>query len=197
MMLKFIPFIILLSFVLIGCAGEEEIIQEEVIEEVILPEPTIEYGFVLDSFTVKRDTVMTGWTMSHMFQGYGLSQYQINIAAERAADSLVGLKYIKEGTPFIMLQDLKDTAANIQYCIYPKNRVDYVVFDFTQDSIVVDKREKPSQITERIISGEIIQNSNLTLALNQQLKDINMTGEMAEYIAGMFAWTIDFFNYFP
>ncbi|MFT4602068.1 MAG: murein DD-endopeptidase MepM/ murein hydrolase activator NlpD [Arenicella sp.] len=42
-----------------------------------------------------------------------------------------------------------------------------------------------------------MKNSNLTFALDQQLKDINMTGEMAEYVAGVFAWTIDFFKLHP
>ncbi len=176
-----------------GNADTDEIVQKD---SVIVPEPVIEYGFVLDSFEVVRDTVQVGWTMSHMFQGYGLSQYDINVAAEKAADSTVGLRYIKEGKPYIMLCGLGDTSKNIQYCIYPKNVVDYVVFDFT-DSIFVEKRSKPSEIKEKILSGEIVKNSNLTFALDQQLKDINMTGEMAEYIAGVFAWTIDFFRLHP
>lgn len=180
----------------LSCSSEqkEETITDEV-EEIV--EPNIEYGFNLDSFKVIRDTVQPGWTMSHMFQGYGLSQYDINIAAERAADSLVGLKYIKEGNGYIMLCDNRDTANRICYCVYPKNIVDYVVFDFTHDSIVVNKYQKDYEVNERMISGEIIKNSNLTFALDQQLKDINMTGEMAEYIAGVFAWTIDFFRLHP
>ncbi|OIQ27255.1 MAG: hypothetical protein BM555_06170 [Crocinitomix sp. MedPE-SWsnd] len=186
-----------ISFLFVSCGGEVEEVQEEAVEEVVIPDPVIEYGFVLDSFDVVRDTVQPGWTMSHMFQGYGLTQYDINVAADRAADSLVGLKYIKEGTPFIMLKDMEDTAKNIQYCIYPKNVVDYIVFDFTQDSTIVERRQKPFEVKEQLISGEIIQNSNLTFALDQQLKDINMTGEMAEYIAGVFAWTIDFFKLHP
>ena len=180
-----------------ACGGEAKVQDEDEVEEVVIPEPILEYGFVLDSFQVVRDTVQPSWTMSHMFQGYGLTQYEINIAAEKAADSLVGLRYIKEGTPYIMLCGLNDTAHNVQYCIYPKNVVDFIVFDFTQDSIIVEKREKESSIEERIVSGEIIKNSNLTFALDQQLKDINMTGEMAEYIAGVFAWTIDFFRLHP
>lgn len=188
--------IIVSAFNLIACSGEEK--EEEQTEaEIVIPEPVIEYGFTLDSFNVIRDTVQEGWTMSHMFQGYGLSQYDINIAAERAADSLVGLRYIKEGTPYIMLCKLGDTSANIMYCIYPKNVVEFVVFDFTTDSIMVEKREKEWEEKEMMLSGEIIQNSNLTFAIDQQLKDINMTGEMAEYIAGTFAWTIDFFRLHP
>ena len=97
----------------------------------------------------------------------------------------------------MMLCDPKDTARKIQYCIYPKNIIEYVVFDFTKDSILVQRHEKEYEVSERIISGEIIKNSNLTFALDQQFKDINMTGEMAEYIAGVFAWTIDFFRLHP
>lgn len=185
------------SILFFSCGGQEK--EPEVVVEkdsVIVPPPVIEYGFVLDSFNVVRDTIQKNWTMSHMFAPHGISQWEINQAAEMAADSLVGLRYVKEGNPFIVLSDPADTSNRAQYCIYPKNIVDYVVFDFS-DSIVVEKRSKPNEIAERIISGEIIQNSNLTFALDQQLEDINMTGEMAEYIAGVFAWTIDFFRLHP
>ncbi len=187
--------LILLSFV--SC-GEGADTTTEVVEKdsIIIAPQIIEYGFVLDSFQVIRDTVQDNWTMSHMFAPHGISQWEINQAAEMAADSLIGLRYVKEGVPFIILAEMGDTSGNAQYCIYPKNIVDYVVFDFS-DSIVVEKRSKPNEITERILSGEIIQNSNLTFALDQQLSDINMTGEMAEYIAGVFAWTIDFFRLHP
>ncbi len=131
-----------------------------------------------------------------MFEGYGLSQFEINIAADLAADSAVGLKYIKEGTPYLVLHELNDTGKRLLYCIYPKNVVDYIVFDF-RDSVFVERRSKPTETTEKLLSGEIIKNSNLTLVLDQQLKDINLTGEMAEYIAGVFAWTIDFFRLHP
>ena len=187
----------LLSFLFIACGGTEEPIVEVIEKDsIVIPPPVIEYGFVLDSFQVKRDTVEENWTMSHMFAPYGVSQWNINVAAERAADSLVGLRYVKEGVPFIILSELGDTSEAAQYFIYPKNIIDYVIFDF-RDSVVVEKRSKPNEITERILSGEIIQNSNLTFALDQQLEDINMTGEMAEYVAGVFAWTIDFFRLHP
>jgi hypothetical protein len=100
-----------LCFLLLSCGSENQE-EEEIVQEVVIPEPTIEYGFNLDSFTVIHDTVLPGWTMSHMFQGYGLTQYQINIAADLAADSLVGLKYIKEGTGYMMLTDPNDTSDN-------------------------------------------------------------------------------------
>ncbi|MEX1002542.1 MAG: peptidoglycan DD-metalloendopeptidase family protein [Crocinitomicaceae bacterium] len=187
----------LVFIVVTGCKEEVEEETPVAVEEIVLPDPVIEYGFYLDSFHVFNDTVQPGWTMSHMFQGYGLTQYQINIAAERAADSLVGLRYIKEGNPYMMLCDINDTARRIKYCVYPKSVIDYVVFDFTADSIIVQKRQKEFEVKEQMISGEIVKNSNLTFALDQQYKDINMTGEMAENIAGVFAWSIDFFRLHP
>ena len=199
--MKLLPKLILLSgmllFLVFAC-GENQAPEVSPIEKdtIIPPPPVIEYGFVLDSFQVIRDTIEDNWTMSHMFAPYGVSQWNINVAAEKAADSLIGLRYVKEGDPFMILAEIGDTNRAAQYCIYPKNIVEYVIFDFT-DSVFVEKKEKPHEETERIISGEIVQNSNLTFALDQQMQDINMTGEMAEYIAGVFAWTIDFFRLYP
>ncbi|MGB1508366.1 MAG: peptidoglycan DD-metalloendopeptidase family protein [Crocinitomicaceae bacterium] len=189
--------IFLLSLLFVGCGANDEAINKTIKKDSSKISPSnTEYGFNLESFQVKRDTVKANWTMSHMFAPYGISQLDINIAAEKAADSLVGLRYVKEGTPFIILSALGDTSQNAEYIIYPQNIVDFVVFDF-RDSVRVEKRSKPNEVKEQILSGEIIQNSNLTFALGQQLKDINMTGELAEYMAGVFAWSIDFFRLYP
>ena len=169
---------------------------EPFIDSLKITEANIEFGFDFDRFQVIRDTVQNNWTLSHMLTPYGVSQFNINTSAKLAADSLIGLKYITSGKPFIILADLNDTARTAQYCIYPKNIVDYIVFDFT-DSILVKKEQKENTLREKIISGEIVKNSNLTFAINQQLKDANMTGEMAEYVASVFAWTIDFFKLHP
>jgi murein DD-endopeptidase MepM/ murein hydrolase activator NlpD len=165
-------------------------------DSIVILEPTIEYGFVLDSFNVIRDTVLQNWTLSHILAPYGVSQFDINQVANMAADSIVGLKYVTAGKPFLILTELNDTNLKARYCIYPKNIVDYVVFDFT-DSIFVEKRQKEHTNAEKMLSGEIVKNSNLTFAINQQFRDPNMTGEMAEYVAGVFAWTIDFFKLHP
>ena len=187
----------LLSLLFLGCGANDEAINKAIKKDSSKTPPlNTEYGFDLESFQVKRDTVKANWTMSHMFAPYGISQLDINKASEKAADSLVGLRYVKEGTPFIILSALGDTSQNAEYIIYPQNIVDFVVFDF-RDSVRVEKRSKPNEVKEQILSGEIIQNSNLTFALDQQLKDINMTGELAEYMAGVFAWSIDFFRLYP
>jgi murein DD-endopeptidase MepM/ murein hydrolase activator NlpD len=193
LLLPFIAFVLLLS----SCETPNPVTEELVITDSIpVNPPIIEYGFVLDSFQVIKDTVQKNWTLSHLLAPYGISQFNINQSADMAADSVVGLKYITAGKPFMILAELGDTTQTAKYCIYPKNIVDYIVFDFT-DSIVVKKHQKPNTVTEKILSGEIVKNSNLTFAINQQLKNQNMTGELSEYVAGVFAWTIDFFKLHP
>jgi len=159
-------------------------------------EPKIEYGFDLNSYQVIRDTVKANWTLSHILSPYSVSQVDINVVANLAADSLVGLKYVSKNKPFIILAEIGDTSQVAKYCIYPKNLVDYIVFDFN-DTLKVTKYQKPNKTSQQMLSGEIVKNSNLTFAINQQLKNANMTGEMAEHVASLFAWTIDFFKLHP
>ncbi len=191
--------ILLFSFFIalfLSCQNEKKIDENTDVEEEVYI-PNIEYGFNLDSFQVCRDTVQDNQTLSHLLLPYSISQYEINLAADMAADSSIGLKYVTKGRPYLVLCELDDTSKKAMYFIYPKNKVDYVIFDFTKDSIVVERKSKENSIEEKTMSGEIIKNSNLTFAINQQLKDMNLTGEMAEGIAGIFAWTIDFFKLHP
>jgi murein DD-endopeptidase MepM/ murein hydrolase activator NlpD len=180
----------------IGCKNPKTVKPEIENVDTIVKQSELAYGFVLDSFKVKYDTIAANSTLSHLLSPYGISQWYINLAADMAADSVVGLKYVTTGTPVLMLQSKSDTVAKLLYAIYPKNEVDYVIFDF-RDSVMVSPKTKPHSVEQKVLSGEIIANSNLTLALNQQLKNINMTGQIAEEISGLFAWTIDFFKLHP
>jgi murein DD-endopeptidase MepM/ murein hydrolase activator NlpD len=196
-MFKFTPFLAILIMVT-SCKNEEPKRDvESPIEKTVFVEPSeIAYGFTLDSFKVNIDTINPNTTLSHLFAPYNVSQWYINIAAEMASDSSIGLKYVTPRTPVLMLQSKNDTIKKLLYAVYPKNEIEYVIFDFS-DSVFVDLKIKPHKIEEKIVAVEIIENSNLTIALNQQLKNISMTGEVAEKVSGLFAWTIDFFKLHP
>ncbi|MFK8043965.1 MAG: peptidoglycan DD-metalloendopeptidase family protein [Crocinitomicaceae bacterium] len=195
-MFKYAIFLFLI-FAIISCKNNNQKKVEEPI--IVLPEvmpSEIAYGFVLDSFKVITDTIAPNTTLSHLLAPYGVSQWYINTAANLAADSLINLKYVTAGDQVLMLQNKRDSINNLLFAIYPKNKVEYVIFDF-RDSVVVSLEKKPNTVEQRMLTGEIIANSNLTLAINQQVKSINMTGEIAEEISGLFAWTIDFFKLHP
>jgi murein DD-endopeptidase MepM/ murein hydrolase activator NlpD len=193
MRLLFYFFISVLFFV--SCSGNEE--KQENKEEkapVKKHEPRIEYGFLLDTFQVFQKQVEEGMTLSHVLAPYHVSQQKINQADEKAR--AVNLKYITAGNKYTILCHQKDTSKNALYCIYEKNLVEYYIFDFS-DSVNVKMVSRPTDTVEKSIAGTIEKNSNLTATLNKAMKDDALGGELAENIAQVYAWTIDFFKLYP
>lgn len=191
---------IISSGLLWSCQNEGEDDHEKAVnnQDTITEKPKekILYGFDFNKYQVIADTVQANWTLSHLLLPYKVDQYTINQVATLAADSTVGLKYINKGDAFYVLAEKGDTSKKAKYVIYVDNIIDYYVFDFT-DSMGVTKKQKPITINEMTITGEIVQNSNLTLSINQQTHDINVTGALAESVAGILAWSIDFFKLHP
>ena len=155
------------------------------------------FGFDMDLYDIIRDTVKPGWTFSHLLAPYGVSQYQINIAAENAADSLINLKYVVDGRPFTILTDKDDTTAKARHLIYEPDVYSYVVFNFEEDTVVISRKEKDIVYTPKYVHGHIEKNSNLTMELSKWFENYNITAELADKIEGIFAWSIDFFRLQP
>lgn len=189
-------------FIVVLTMGCEEKNNPVEVDLTVEPADTIEnktpdnirFGFNLDDYEVYYDTVQNGWTMSHMLLPHGLSQYEVNVTSENARDSLVGLNYIVSGRPFMVLKDPEDTLGRAQYLVYEPDVFSYVIFDFTQDTIQIKRSNKNILITERVISGEIEKNSNLSFELSKNFDSYNMTAALADAIEGVFAWSIDFFK---
>lgn len=192
-----IPFIFI--FLLISCGQKQESVASENTSEedtTSIPPPEMKYGFILDSFNVKQGVIKDGWTLSHMLAPHGIAQVIINEIAHVAQDSTVNWKYVVPGKRFLVLAS-KNDSNDVRHIIYVKNKIEYVQIDFKRDDFSIKVKRKPVETEEVWMSGEIIQNSNLTLSINQQVKDPTVTGEIAESIAGIFAWSIDFFKLHP
>jgi murein DD-endopeptidase MepM/ murein hydrolase activator NlpD len=155
-------------------------------------EPIYEYGFCLDSFTTNQGKIKKNWTLSHLLLPYGVSQAKINKADQMARDTAVGLKYVKAGKKYTMLNTL-DTLRLPQYCIYEKNNSEYVVFDFT-DSVRVHKVKKEVKVEIKELSGVINQGSSLDATMGKKITNANVRYQLVGDIAAIFAWTIDFFK---
>jgi murein DD-endopeptidase MepM/ murein hydrolase activator NlpD len=133
-------------------------------------------------------------TLSHVLAPYNISQQSINIADIRSREK--NLRFITAGNKFTVLCRRSDTAKNAIYCIYEKNLVEYYIFDF-RDSVQVKHIYRPTDTVEKSITGIIEKNSNLTSTLNKALGSEAVGGELAENIAQVYAWTIDFFKLYP
>lgn len=177
-----------------SCGGSEEHQEKAEKDTVVPPPPRIEYGFLLDTFRVVQDTVKSGMTLSHLLAPYGISQADINKADQLARDS-ANMNFITEGKKYTILGDRRDSSETF-YCIYEKSRIDYVIFNF-RDSVNVTLVKRPVTVIEKEIAGVIEKNSNLVFTIKNELNDDATAGELAETIAQVFAWTIDFFKLYP
>ncbi|TYB76016.1 M23 family metallopeptidase [Bizionia gelidisalsuginis] len=175
--------IVILFITLYSCKKEEQ--QIDTLETVLIEEPEdlFEFGFNLNDYVVKRDTVKKGDSFGEILERNQLGYSTIFKIAERARDTF-DIRKLQVGKPYTILCS-NDSLQQPKCFIYQPNKTDYVVINF-QDSIHAYTSSKPIKYVEREISGIIT--SNISEALSQQGKSIALAYKMAD----VYAWTIDF-----
>jgi murein DD-endopeptidase MepM/ murein hydrolase activator NlpD len=157
-------------------------------------EENIFHGFNLNEFHIEQGKVEAGWTLSHMFAPFNVSQQAINQLAKNAKDEL-DFKYITEGKSYTMLCT-KDSSKNALYCIYDKNPYELIVFNLA-DSTYAYTIEKEVTVKEKSIKGIIKEGSSLYLSVQNELSSNAVAAQLVDEIASTYAWTIDFFKLYP
>lgn len=190
----FLGFIVL-SFISCGDAKKADTEGNENKKDTLVVEnKNVRFGFDLDNYEVFHDTIQHGWTLSHVLSPFGIDQFTINTAAAKAKDSLIGLNYVLTGKAFTVLTAKGDTSKTAKYVVYEPDVFSYITFDFTKDSVEIFKKNRPTEIHEKTITGMIYPNSNLSVELNKSFETYAMTASLADAIEGVFAWSIDFFK---
>ncbi len=154
----------------------------EIIEEPLLIE---EYGFTLNDFNVVRDTIRSGDTFGDILDANGVSQGKIFEVANKFRDSF-DVRRIVVGKPYVLLNS-KDSLNKTEVFIYEKSRVDYAVVDL-RDSLNSYNATKPISFVEKEASGII------TSSLSQTMSENNLSANMTDRLANIYAWTVNFFH---
>ncbi|MBQ5914058.1 MAG: peptidoglycan DD-metalloendopeptidase family protein [Alistipes sp.] len=178
--------LLLISFLFLStaCQREKQVTQS--------PEPevkkTILYGIEADDYQLKKDTIKLGQTLGKVLGQYGISAQRVD-QLDKAAKEIFPLKQIRADRPYILF--LRKDSLNLgklDYFVYEKDVVEYVVFDFTQDSIAITKGEKPVTIKRQKRSSTI--ESSLWGAIMRDSLPYSLAAEMEE----IYQWTVDFFG---
>ena len=178
--------LLLISFLFLStaCQREKQVTQS--------PEPevkkTILYGIEADDYQLKKDTIKLGQTLGRVLGQYGISAQRVD-QLDKAAKEIFPLKQIRADRPYILF--LRKDSLNLgklDYFVYEKDVVEYVVFDFTQDSIAITKGEKPVTIKRQKRSSTI--ESSLWGAIMRDSLPYSLAAEMEE----IYQWTVDFFG---
>ncbi|MDW5289969.1 M23 family metallopeptidase [Formosa sp. PL04] len=171
---------------LVSCKDDrqEQSKEDLAVVEVVVPDPDIyEFGFNLNDYIVKRDTVKSGDSFGKILERNNIGFSKIYQIAEKARDSF-DIRKIQIGKPYTLLCS-KDSLETPRSFIYQPNKEEYIVVDF-HDTIHAYTSRKPIKYVEKEYSGVI--NSNIS----QTLADDGLSLILAYKMSDIYAWTIDF-----
>ena len=178
--------LILLMLVPIACRSNRS--EENIEQEAQEPQHTILYGIIADNYHTENGSINQGETLGKILARYGVSAVTID-RLDKVAKDVFSLNKIKADRPYTAFLAQDSTGNNrLDYFVYEKDVIEYVVFGFRNDSITVETGEKDvtvrrqmrSSVIESSLWGAIMRDS-LPYALAAELEDI-------------YQWTVDFFG---
>jgi murein DD-endopeptidase MepM/ murein hydrolase activator NlpD len=180
--------VLLMLLFITSCKNDvkENTIQEKDLAQIEEVEK-FEFGFKLNDYIVVRDTIKKGDSFGEILERNKIGYPKIFHIAEKAKDTF-DIKKLQVGKPYTLLFS-KDSLQLPQCFIYQPTREEYVVIDF-QDSITQAYiKRKPIKYVEKVASGVIPHNSNISEVLDNQGLSVVLAYKMSDDI---YAWTIDF-----
>jgi len=175
----------LLALSLVACKNNEEANSTEAFEEIAAVEPDVfEFGFNLNDYVVKRDTIRKGDSFGLILERNKIDYPKIFNIAQKAKDTF-DIRKLQVGRPYTLLCS-KDSLEIPKCFIYQPNIEEYVVVNF-QDSIHAYTSRKPIKYVERVATGVVT--TNISNAFVDQGLSVRLAYKMADEI---YAWTIDF-----
>ena len=182
---KSIVVAILLGLAMMSCKDDNQDGNSEPFQAYIEPVELREFGFNLNDYIVKRDTIRSGDSFGSILQRNNVGYSKIYQIAERAKDSY-DIRKLQAGKPYTLLC-AKDSVQTPQCFIYQESNIDYVVIHFA-DSIVAYKEKKPVKIVTKEASGEIYSSLSVTMA------DQGLPQQLIADMSDIYAWTINFWK---
>ncbi len=150
------------------------------------PPPKLnEYGFVSTNLLRDDYSVNQSETFSDILLQYNISYPVIDLIIRKFKD-VYDFSKITSGNSY-HIYTTKDSSAKIEYLVYEKNPVDYVVVNL-KDSAFVFSGSKKVEMKTRTVNG-VINNS-----LYQTITDNEVDPELVIKLSEIYAWQIDFYR---
>ena len=175
----------LLLFATSACRNERLAADEAVVEE---PQHTILYGIIADNYHTESGTIAQGETLGKLLGRYGVTAATVD-RLDKAAKDIFPLRQIRADRPYtVFLTQDSTSTERLDYFVYEKDVVEYVVFGFQGDSISITKGEKDVTIRRQMRSSVI--ESSLWGAIMRDSLPYALAAELEE----IYQWTVDFFG---
>ena len=173
--------IFIISVLLISCGEKKPEVEPEIVKEKIIKQ----FGFTLNDYKVKRDTVKSGDSFGSILEENNLFYPQIYNIVQKAK-KVFDVRRINIGKPYSILFS-KDSLETPQVFIYQPNLIDYVVVSLT-DSLWAEKKSKAVKLLQFEAEGVI------TSSLSETMEEKRLSPLLSNELSEIYAWTIDFFR---
>lgn len=147
----------------------------------------IVFGINADNYTLERKTVERGDSWSKILGEYGIGTQKV-LRLDQLTKEICPLRTIRAGSHYTTFTRQDSTAVNLDYLVYEKNLVDYVVFAFVGDSVAV--REGQREVEIRRQKSTAVISSSLWGAIIEAKLPYSLASEMED----IYQWTVDFFG---
>ena len=170
--------IVLLTF---SCGEKENETKIEVVKEKIIKE----FGFTLNNFNVKKDTIESGDSFGLILEKNNLFYPKIYDIVQETK-KVFDIRKINVGRPYTILSS-KDSLNQPLIFIYQPNAIDYLVVSLG-DSLWAEKKQKEIKLKEFEAMGSI------KSSLAETMQELNLSPLLTNELSEIYAWNIDFFR---
>ncbi len=187
-----LSFFFILSLLLLSCSQDIKTTAKVEIPKKVIKKPERKklYGYYIDEYQIKKDTINRNETFGEILNRNHLDYPDIYKLAQKIKDSF-NIKKIKTGRPYLLLskKDSLDSLPRPKVFIYENSPIDYTIIDFNRlDSVAVLKKKRPVKHIRKTATVEIQK------SLYQDLTDHNLNPKLAMELSNIYAWTVDFFH---
>ena len=171
-----------------GSTDNEGNIDNTTIEKI---EPTLLYGIDIEGYTIENDTVRMGETVGGILGRRGISPVMVD-RLDKASKEVFPLRQIRADNAYTTFtRSYTDSLGDhsvVDYVVYHRNAIDYVVFGFVGDSVSVTCGARPVEVERKKCRATI--NSSLWGVIMEQ----NLPYALAAEFEDIYQWTVDFFG---
>ena len=176
---RFILFTILIF--LFSCGEKNSETKIEAIKEKVVKE----YGYTLNNYNVKKDTIESGDSFGLILEKNNLFYPKIYDIVQEAK-KVFDIRKINIGRPYTILSS-KDSLNKPLVFIYQPNPIDYIVVSLG-DSLWAEKKQKEVKLVEFEAMGTI------KSSLSETMQELKLSPLLSNELSEIYAWNIDFFR---
>ena len=154
-----------------------------VMQPVVLKEPTVLFGMVVDGLNIANAEVKRNQRFSDLLDGYHVDGKVMRLLT-MIPRSVFDFRRVAAHRRYTVVAE-NDSLKSARALVYEASPVDYVVFHFS-DTLVVESCQRETSTVERSIAAEIKSN------LSETIEAMKISPELTNGFVDIFAWQVDF-----